>query len=59
MMLFGTGLAFHFGKAFIQPVAPKLPAIPFGFWTDLPQLQAALEVNVLFVAGLLLAFAMA
>lgn len=59
MMLFGTGLAFYFGKAFIQPVAPKLPAIPFGFWSDLPQLQAALEVNVLFVVGLALAIGMA
>ncbi len=59
MMLFGTGIAFYFGKPFIQPVAPHLPAIPFGFWSDLPQLQAALEVNVLFVVGLALAFGMA
>ena len=59
MMLFGTGLAFYFGKPFIQPVAPHLPAIPFGFWSGLPQLQAALEVNVLFVVGIALALAMA
>lgn len=59
MMLFGTGIAFYFGKAFIQPVAPKLPAIPLGFWSDLPQLQAALEVNVLFVVGIALAIGMA
>ncbi len=58
MMLFGTGLAFYFGKPFIQPVAPHLPAIPLGFWSDLPQLQAALEVNVLFVVGLALALGM-
>jgi simple sugar transport system permease protein len=59
LMLFGSGLAFYFGKPFIQPVAPDLPAIPFGWWTDIPQLKAALEVNVLFIAGLILAFVIA
>ncbi len=52
MMLLGLGLAFYFGKPFIQPVAPDLPAINFGWWSDLPQVQAALQVNVLFLAGL-------
>ena len=47
MMLLGMGLAFYFGKPFIQPVAPDLPAIPFGWWSDIPQVQAALQVNVL------------
>ena len=28
MMLFGTGLAFFFGKPYIQPSAPRLPSIP-------------------------------
>lgn len=55
MMLFGTGIAFYFGKPFIQPTAPHLPALPLGFWSDLPQLRAALEVNVLFLVGLGLA----
>lgn len=59
MMLFGTGLAFYFGKPFIQPVAPDLPAISFGFWSDLPQLRAALEINVLFLIGIVLAIGMA
>ncbi|MEO5619595.1 MAG: ABC transporter permease [Cypionkella sp.] len=59
MMLFGTGIAFYFGKPFIQPVAPHLPAIPLGFWSDLPQVRAALQINVLFVAGLALALGMA
>ena len=59
MMLFGTGLAFYFGKPFIQPVAPDLPAFSFGFWSDLPQLRAALEINVLFLLGIVLAIAMA
>ncbi|WP_421726646.1 ABC transporter permease [Bauldia sp.] len=55
MMLFGVGLAFFFGKAFIQPAAPDLPAIPFGAWSDIPQVQAALNVNVLFLIGIALA----
>src|SRR5262245_7427933 len=55
LMLFGTGLAFFFGKPFIQPSAPALPAIPFGFWSDIPQVQAALTVNVLFLIGIALA----
>jgi ABC-type uncharacterized transport system permease subunit len=28
MMLFGTGVAFFFGKPYIQPQAPRLPSIP-------------------------------
>ncbi len=52
MMLFGVGLAFFFGKPFIQPVAPDLPALQFGWWSDLPQVQAALKVNVLFLVGI-------
>lgn len=59
LMLFGTGIAFFFGKPYIQPVAPDLPAIPLGWWTDIPQLEAALHVNVLFVVGAVLAFVMA
>lgn len=51
MMLFGSGLAFFFGKSYIQPSAPDLPAIPFGFWSSSPQLQAALNINVLFLIG--------
>jgi ABC-type uncharacterized transport system permease subunit len=59
LMLFGSGLAFYFGKPFIQPVAPDLPAIPLGWWSDVPQLRAALEVNVLFLVGLVLAMVIA
>ncbi|MCF1432962.1 ABC transporter permease [Agrobacterium vitis] len=55
MMQFGLGLAFFFGKPFIQPVAPKLPVISLGFWSHLPQIQAALTVNILFIIGLVLA----
>ena len=55
LMLFGTGLAFFLGKAYIQPSAPHLPAIPFGFWSEIPQVRAALDVNVLFLIGATLA----
>jgi ABC-type uncharacterized transport system permease subunit len=55
LMLLGTGLAFFFGKAFIQPSAPRLPATSLGFWSDIPQLRTALDVNALFVVGAALA----
>jgi simple sugar transport system permease protein len=55
LMLFGTGLAFFLGKPYVQPKAPTLPAIPLGAWSHSPQLQAALEVNPLFLAGIALA----
>ena len=56
MMQFGLGLAFFLGKPFIQPVAPKLPAIPLGFMgRTTPQVQAALNINVLFFIGAALA----
>jgi len=55
LMLLGTGLAFFFGKPFIQPVAPSLPAISFGFWSSIPQVEAALNINVLFLIGAALA----
>ncbi|WP_137154223.1 ABC transporter permease [Rhizobium sp. FKL33] len=59
LMIFGTGLAFFFGKPYVQPVAPDLPAIPLGFWSGIPQVEAALNVNVLFLVGVVLAFAAA
>jgi ABC-type uncharacterized transport system permease subunit len=55
LMLFGSGLAFFFGKPFIQPAAPDLPAIPFGWWSDIPQVRAALNINILFIVGAVLA----
>jgi len=55
MMLLGVGLAFFIGKPLIKPTAPRLGAIPFGFFCSNPQLRSALDVNVLFVLGLLLA----
>ncbi|MDQ0318299.1 simple sugar transport system permease protein [Pararhizobium capsulatum DSM 1112] len=58
MMQFGLGLAFFLGKSFIQPVAPRLPSIALGGWSDSPQLQSALTINVLFIVGALLALAL-
>ena len=55
LMLLGTGLAFFFGKAFVQPKAPNLPSIAFGSWSSYPQVQSALEINVLFIAGIVCA----
>lgn len=55
LMLFGTGLAFFFGKAYIQPAAPRLPSIPLGWWSDDPQIRQVLDVNPLFLVGAVLA----
>jgi general nucleoside transport system permease protein len=55
LMLFGTGLAFYLGKPLIEPVAPQLPSIEFGWWSDIAQVRAALRVNVLFLIGVALA----
>src|SRR5437762_3557103 len=58
LMLFGIGLAFFLGKPLIKPTAPRLPAIPFGWWSASPQVQAALKVNALLLVGMALAFAL-
>lgn len=55
LMMFGVGIAFFFGKPYIQPTAPRLPSIPLGFWSDNPQIQSALQVNPLFIIGVALA----
>ena len=55
LMLFGTGLAFYLGKPLIEPTAPRLPAIDFGWWSDVAQVRAALRINVLFLIGVALA----
>lgn len=51
----GTGLAFFFGKPYIQPSAPRLTSVPLGAWSDSPQVQQALQVNPLFFIGIILA----
>ncbi|WP_310448347.1 ABC transporter permease [Thiobacillus sp.] len=59
LMILGTGLAFFLGKPLIQPSAPHLPALHLGDWSDSPALRVALEINVLFIVGVILAPAMA
>src|SRR5580692_10995306 len=57
MIIFGSGLAFFFGKPYIQPVAPQLPGIPLGWWSDVPQLRSALTICPLFFVGVAVALA--
>lgn len=58
LMLLGMGLAFFFGKGYIQPAAPDLPALEFGAWSSYPQVQAALRINALFLVGVVAALAL-
>ena len=58
LMLLGTGLAFFLGKPFVQPRAPVLEALALGGWSTSAQLASALNVNPLFLVGLVLAVAM-
>lgn len=55
LFIFGTGLAFFLGKPFINPSAPRLPDMDLGWWSDIPSVQSALQINLLFVIGFLLA----
>lgn len=55
LMLFGLGLAFFLGKPYVQPQAPMLPALALGGWSSNPALQNALQINALFIVGILLA----
>jgi ABC-type uncharacterized transport system permease subunit len=58
IMLAGTGIAFCFGKPYVQPSAAQLPRTPLGFWASAPQMRSALEVSPLFFVGLAAAFAL-
>jgi simple sugar transport system permease protein len=59
ILLAGDGIAFFFGKPYVQPSAPGLPGIPFGFWSDISQLRSALTISPLFILGVVAAFVMA
>ena len=59
MMLFGTGIAFFFGKAYIQPSAPRLGSFSLGAWTGNPQIETALQINPLLIVGVVVAIVMA
>jgi len=58
LMLFGTGLAFYLGKPLIQPQAAQLPPLALGGFSSSPVVQAALQVNPLLPAGIVLALLM-
>jgi general nucleoside transport system permease protein len=55
MMTFGIGVAFFFGKPYIQPSAPRLESLPLGNWSDNAALRSALEINPLFFVGIIMA----
>ena len=55
LMSFGTGIAFFFGKPYIQPQAPRLEGLPLGAWSDNPALAQALDINPLFFLGIAIA----
>jgi ABC-type uncharacterized transport system permease subunit len=52
MMLLGIGVAFFLGKPLIGPSAPHLPSIPLGWWSSSASVRSALQINVLFLAGI-------
>ena len=55
LFLLGVGLAFYFGKPFIEPRGNMLPGVGFGFWSDNSAIRSGLEVNPLFILGVFLA----
>ncbi len=57
LMLFGVGLAFFLGKPLIGPSAPHLPSIPLGWWSHSAQVRSALQINVLFIVGIAMSWA--
>src|SRR3954470_3412030 len=57
LMLFGVGLAFFLGKPLIGPTAPHLPSFSAGWWSASAQVRSALQINALFVLGLVTTFA--
>ena len=54
LMLFGIGLAFFIGKPLIDVTTPHLPALSLGWWSQSEALRSALQVNALFVLGLVM-----
>ncbi|MCB1332608.1 MAG: ABC transporter permease [Roseivivax sp.] len=58
LMSFGIGIAFFFGKPYIQPQAPRLEGLALGEWSSNPALRQALQINPLFFLGLVIAVAL-
>jgi ABC-type uncharacterized transport system permease subunit len=56
MIIFGSGLAFFFGKRFVAPMAPQLPLIELGKWSHVGAIQSALRISPLFFIGIATAF---
>lgn len=55
MIIFGSGIAFFFGKPFIQPSALQLPTINLGNWSNSAPLKEALKISPLFLLGVAIA----
>ena len=55
MIIFGSGIAFFFGKPFIQPSAPQLPTLNLAGSNVSPAVEAALQISPLFLLGIALA----
>lgn len=51
LMILGLGLAFFFGRNYVQPTAPRLPTIDLGSWASHPAVRSALQINVLLFIG--------
>src|SRR5579862_1162568 len=56
MIIFGSGLAFFFGKQFIAPMAPQLPVFDLGAGIANTAVHAALRISPLFFLGIAAAF---
>jgi len=54
LMLFGVGMAFFIGKPLIDVTVPHLPSVSLGWWSDSAPVRSALQINALFVVGLVL-----
>jgi simple sugar transport system permease protein len=56
MIIFGSGLAFFFGKQFVAPMAPQLPVLDLGAGIANSAVHAALRISPLFFLGIAVAF---
>jgi ABC-type uncharacterized transport system permease subunit len=56
MIIFGSGLAFFFGKQFVAPMAPQLPVLDLGAGMANTAVHAALRISPLFFLGIAVAF---
>jgi simple sugar transport system permease protein len=56
MIIFGSGLAFFFGKQFVAPMAPQLPVLDLGTGISDSAIHSALRISPLFFLGIAAAF---